>query len=115
MQALARPRRGVTAAGSARSACTKVPCASAKRPPASRAAPCCSAASAAAFMVPAGARSRGDQEVAADAGAEVVDAVQELREVGVQAVGEDLVDVAVLQLGAQAAGAPLRFGRLVVR
>jgi hypothetical protein len=45
------------------------------------------------------------QEVAADAPAQVVDAVQELGQEGMQAGGQDLVDAAVLQVGAQAAGA----------
>ena len=55
--------------------------------------------------------SGGDQEVAADAAAEIVDAIQELREEGVQAGGEDLLDVAVLQFGAQLARAALRLAR----
>ena len=55
-----------------------------------------------------GRSGRRHQEVAADARAQLVDAVQELREEGVQAGRQDLVDVAVLQVGAQLAGAALR-------
>jgi hypothetical protein len=44
------------------------------------------------------------QEVAADAPAQIVHAVQELGQEGMQAGGQDLVDAAKLQVGAQLAG-----------
>ena len=54
------------------------------------------------------------EEVAADAHADVVHAVQETREVGVQAGGQDLVDAAVLQVGQQAPCPAAGLGRLTV-
>ena len=54
------------------------------------------------------------QEVAADPPPQLVHALEELRQVGVQAGGEDLVDAAVLQVGVQLAGAALRVVRLLV-
>jgi hypothetical protein len=54
------------------------------------------------------------QEVAADADAQVAHAVEELRQVGVQAGGQDLVDAAVAQVALQAAGAAQRLAALLV-
>ena len=54
------------------------------------------------------------QEVAADADAQVVDAVEEFGEIGVQPGGQDLVDAAVLQVRAQPSGTTLGFAALFV-
>src|SRR5678816_92245 len=56
----------------------------------------------------------GDEEVAADPGTERIDAFEELREVGVQAGGQDLVDPAVLEVGLEASGHSQRVLRLLV-
>jgi hypothetical protein len=50
-----------------------------------------------------GRRSGRHQEIAADALAQVVHAVQELREIGMQARGQDFVDARIAQVGQQAA------------
>ena len=47
----------------------------------------------------------GNEEVAADAPAQVTDAVKELREVGVQSGGQDLIDAGVLKVGLKTARA----------
>src|SRR5690606_2776224 len=54
---------------------------------------------------PIGASARRHQEVLADAPAQFVHAVKELRQVGVQAGRQDLVDACVLEFGLELAGA----------
>lgn len=57
---------------------------------------------------------RGHQEVAADAATQIVHAVEKLRQVSVQARGQDFVDTAILQIGQQPPGAALCLSGLLV-
>src|SRR5882757_6065148 len=79
------------------------------------AAGCCSAPaqcsgtqSRGGWRVALSGRGERHEEVAADAVAEIVHALEEIHEPGVQALLEDGVDAAVVQVGLQEAGAPLR-------
>ena len=50
---------------------------------------------------------KGNQKVFADPPAQIVDSLEELGQIQVQAVLEDVVDAAIAQLGTQQPGAPL--------